>query len=54
MKTFKVTYDQRVFKRSNKKDWSLIIQAKNLHEANLILKTQYNKNPFYFYFEEIK
>lgn len=54
MKTFVVTYNHLVFKPSNyevfkqQQNFKLEIQANNLEDVKEILKTQHNKNPFYF------
>ena len=54
MKTFLVTYNHLVYKPSNyevfkqQQNFKLEIQATDLENAKEILKTQHNKNPFYF------
>ena len=58
MKTFIITYNHIVYKPSSydlfksQQAWSLSIEASELSEAENILKTQHNKNPFYFTFTE--
>lgn len=60
MKTFIITYNHIVFKPSNydifkqQQLFKLEIQAENENEAKEILKTQHNKNPFYFNIHESK
>jgi len=51
---YTVTYNHEVSKPSSydilmiQKKWSLDIEADTLEAAEQILKTEHNKNPFYF------
>lgn len=54
MKTYIVTYNHNVFKPSNydifksQQSFKLEITAENEDKVKEILKTEHNKNPFYF------
>tara|TARA_R110000796_G_scaffold162824_2_gene279762 strand:- start:283 stop:459 length:177 start_codon:yes stop_codon:yes gene_type:complete len=51
---FTITYNHKVYKPSSltvferQQAFKLIIEADDLTEAEDILRTEYNKNPFYF------